>query len=221
MRRVLIALSLVTALIATGGTVSVAADDSQPNIAHPTVDPYGASYATWAQRWAQWAFGTPVATNPLVRPACATSQVDRIWYMPHTFIGNSAKLHCSIAERTPILLSAGGAFCDSSDAELSSSARLRACAEQEFDGLTNFRVWVDGVRVEDLDQYLITTPAFRLRYPPDNLFGVRPGAYRAVFVGYFLMLRPLPAGRHTVIVHDEFEGDVARVTAFLNVVARR
>jgi hypothetical protein len=34
------------------------------------------------------------------------------------------------------------------------------------------------------------------------------------------MLRPLSVGRHTIIVHDELAGDVARVTAFLNVVRR-
>lgn len=189
------------------------------SIAHPTVDPYGETYETWAQRWLQWAFGTPIPDNPIVESGC-DNLVGRIWFMPHTYIGNRAKIHCTISDRTPVLLSAGGVLCDTSDGPASGS-ELRVCAINEFDSLSNFRVWVDGVRIQELEQWIFLTPVFSIRYPEDNLFGVVPGTYRAAAKAYMLMLRPLSPGRHTVIVHDEYQGEAARFTTFLKVVSRR
>ena len=65
------------------------------------------------------------------------------------------------------------------------------------------------------------TSVFDFRYQPDNLFDVEPGVYRGVAIGYFLMLRPLPAGNHTVVVRDGADGEIAQMTGFFKVVCGR
>jgi hypothetical protein len=215
MRRLLGIVLFVATLAAPAATASAADPDPASRIVSPFRNPYGASYEVWTQRYMTWVFTTPGSGNPVLNPSC-DNLVGRIWYMPQTLIGNAVKIHCKIGSSTPILISPGGTLCDTSYIE--NPATLRTCAEDEFSMLSNFRVWIDGVRIQNLDQWLFATRVFPVRWPAGNVFDVPPGRYLGAARAYTLMLRPLPVGRHTIIVHDEVQGDSARVTAFLTVV---
>src|SRR5215831_21197849 len=57
-------------------TTSLAAD-----VAPIDSTPQGQTYGRWAAHWAQWAFGTPAATNPLLDTTgqfCGQRQVDKV-----------------------------------------------------------------------------------------------------------------------------------------------
>ena len=215
MRRIFGIVVLAMGLAAFASPVSAREPDPADGIFHPVRDPYGVTPETWLQRYMQWIFGGTTSTNPLVAPRCS-NVVGGVWYMPHTFFDNGVKLHCTVSAATPILLSPGGYLCDT--AEGFSPGTLRSCAEVGYDELKNFRLWIDGVRIWDLEQWVVATPVYLIRYPEDNIWEVRPGAYRAAAKAGIMMLRPLSVGRHTIIVHDQFGPDVARVTAFLKVV---
>jgi hypothetical protein len=215
MRRIFGIVVLATLLAAFASPVSAKEPDPADGIFHPTRDPYGVAPETWLQRYMQWIFGGTVSTNPVLNPGCS-NLVGGVWYMPHTFFDNQVKLHCTVNSATPILITPGGFLCDTSEGV--SPGTLRSCAEVGYGELTNVRLWIDGVRIWDLDQWVVSTPVFRIRYPEDNIWDVRPGAYPAAAKAGILMLRPLSVGRHTIIVNDQLDQDVARVTAFLKVV---
>jgi hypothetical protein len=79
----------------------------------------------------------------------------------------------------------------------------------------SLRASVDGIPIGDLDP--ATTPygacaaplagcaaAFSLEFPADNLFGIDAGTYEpAVAAGYYLLLRPLRRGMHTITFGGE------------------
>ncbi len=219
MRRIMVSFGLVPVLVALIGTGVLAAQGPQPNIAPPTVNPYGVSYERWTGRWFEWMFGSAERTSPIAHPERCTSNLHgRIWFMPHAAFGTSAKAHCTISTGTPILLSAGGASCDQSELDTNIPSELTACANAYFAALSKFRVIVDGVEVKRLERFHFVTAPVVIRYRANNLFEVPPGGYWGVVNAYVLMLRPLPAGNHTVIVQDESEGKVARMTSFFKVV---
>jgi hypothetical protein len=217
MRRLIGIVIAILTLAGSATSATAAEPDPASRIVSPNRDPYGVSYEEWTQRYMEWVFLTPGAANPLFNPSC-NNLVDRVWYMPQTFIGNTEKLHCVVGNTTPILISPAGTLCDTS--YVPNPRTLRSCADVEFSGLSGVRVWIDGIPIPDLDQWIFSTPVFRISWPADNGFDVPPGSYLAAAKAHVLMLRPLSVGRHTIVVHDRFGEDVARVTAFLKVVAR-
>jgi hypothetical protein len=214
-RRLILACSLLLVLTMLPGASVSAADGSE--VYPSTSRPFGTSYVTWTERWFQWAFGTPVDTNPIAHPEnCTTNLHGSVWYMPHTFVGSTAKTHCSIPRGTSILLSPGGALCDATEVPGTWRA-LRSCADQTLAMLYNMQVFIDGQELGNLEPFDVVTPLFQIRYPADNLFEVRAGSYNALAMGRFVMLRPLTPGRHTIVVRDEADVGAATATAFLTV----
>jgi hypothetical protein len=58
--------------------------------------------------------------------------------------------------------------------------------------------FIDGVQVEDISAYRATTGQFSLSAPTPWVFNQAGGNGTAVADGYFLMLRPLTPGPHTI-----------------------
>ncbi|MEO6207729.1 MAG: hypothetical protein ABIP77_07225, partial [Candidatus Limnocylindrales bacterium] len=214
-RRLILACSLLLILTMLPGASASAADGAE--VYASTSRPLGASYVTWTERWFQWAFGTPVDTNPISHPeGCTTNLHGSVWYMPHTFVGSAVKTHCTIPKGTSILLAPGGALCDATEAP-DTWRSLRSCADLTWASLYNFQVFIDGQELRNLEPFDVATPVFKISYPVNNLFDLRPGSYNAVATGRFVMLRPLTPGRHTIVVRDQSEDGTAQATAFLTV----
>ena len=59
-------------------------------------------------------------------------------------------------------------------------------------------VTVDGVPINDLQAYRVTSGEFNMTFPVNNAVGVTPGDTQAVSDGLWLMLKPLSAGNHVI-----------------------
>jgi hypothetical protein len=70
--------------------------------------------------------------------------------------------------------------------------------------VTLLSVVVDGVPVPKLrEKFRVKSEVFAVTLPADNLFGITPGTYSpAIDDGYYVMLKPLSVGPHTL----HFEG---------------
>jgi hypothetical protein len=220
MRRIVGAIVFVVIATAFAVPGSVAAGPTEPNIIPRTELPYGVSYVAWTERSLNWVFGATAERSPLAHAdRCANYPHLSIETVSNVNFGETVKVHCTISRRTPVLVSPGGGGCDSSLGGPTTAAALKSCAEEGIAGLTNFRVIIDGSEVQDIESFRFETPVFTIRYRPGNIFAVPPGGYRSVGISYMLMLRPLHAGKHTIVVHDESSnGKVAQLTMFLTVV---
>jgi len=77
---------------------------------------------------------------------------------------------------------------------------LRACALSFT--LSNLEASVDGVAVENLSQYIHTSPLFEFTVPEDNILEAPAGSNgESVSNGAHLMLAPLSPGKHTIHLH--------------------
>jgi hypothetical protein len=80
-----------------------------------------------------------------------------------------------------------------------SCAKLQAKASANNDNLVSAVVLVDGVAVQDVRQYRVQTPrCFPLTLDANG--EPTDGALLAASDGYWLLLPPLPAGRHVIVV---------------------
>ena len=78
------------------------------------------------------------------------------------------------------------------------------------------RIVIDGKDVENVDQYRFTTDFYNMTFPKDNMFSVPAGTFRSLLDGWWLMLKPLPVGEHTIkdILFRSFQ-DMTQITCSL------
>ncbi|MFL6440562.1 MAG: hypothetical protein ACJ702_01240 [Nitrososphaeraceae archaeon] len=52
-------------------------------------------------------------------------------------------------------------------------------------------VIINGVKLENLENYRIQSPLFDVTFPENNIFSVKPGSTKAVSDGYWVFSEPL------------------------------
>lgn len=209
-------LSVMTAII-LGFMVLVPmaaqAESSNPN---PDVLPvnsnsYGMTYGEWSARWWQWALSMPVDKNPLLDTAdCSKGQSGKVWFLAGTF-GGSVERKCTMPAEKAILFPIINAEwsvveANSIDGKCflpdvisgTTEEALRACAKAQIDHVTIKEASVDGVQLQDLDNYRVESPLFEFTLPKNNILGLPAGSSPSVSDGYWILLAPLPVGKHTV-----------------------
>ena len=72
------------------------------------------------------------------------------------------------------------------------------CARDFADQFTDLSLTIDGVAVADLQRFRVRSPVFQYTAAQGNVFGVPAGTTRSVADGYWVLIRPLSLGTHTV-----------------------
>lgn len=190
---------------------------NNPGILPPNSKAFGATYGEWAARWWQWAYKQPVDTNPLFDETgarIANGQSGKVWYLGGVFnvSGSAVRTGTVPAGKAlffPILNFEADNLAPPIDPPLD-EAGLRALAGGIMDTATDLSAEIDGRSVNNLAAYRVQSPVFDVTFPDNNIFqffgfDVPAGTYSMpdgfVDDGYYLMLHPLSAGRHTIHFH--------------------
>ena len=183
------------ALLATAGLPAFAGNGNvgNANIMPPQSHPFGLSYAEWAERYWLWDHAGGNAQS---------AQSCRVWFVgkaPFSPVpGFTTTLNITIPANT-FLFGAVLSFFDNNEGVIPplSEEALIADANATWDALAiRTECIIDGVPVKGLANPLTT--AYRVQTGLYiNPFTV-PGPTEEVAVGAFLMIKPLPVGRHTV-----------------------
>jgi hypothetical protein len=167
----------------------------------PDAKPYGLTYGEWTARWWQWAFSMPEADSPLVDDTgenCANNQSGPVWFLAGTF-GGAVTRQCTIPSDKAILIAIINVECDSAtDPTFDTESELRSCAKADQDTVITKEITVDGVNIGNLDNYRFQSELFNLTYPENNIAGIAPQTAKAISDGFWIMLKPLPAGSHEI-----------------------
>jgi hypothetical protein len=233
--RALAVLGLTVALMTVGTSGPARAHDGRGAKVIP-IDAvaYGSTYGEWAARYWQWVLSIPAATNPgndTTGEFCAEGQQGPVWFLGSTFTSDPATRHCTVpagkALFFPIatVISGAGAYdCDPTLPDVPCNiAALRVIAGDATDSVS-LEVSIDGKGLRHLAGQHVQTPAFTLTYPEGNVFEAPPGTLGPnVADGYWLMLAPLSAGKHTnrsraLFTGGLFAGSVIEATTYLTVV---
>lgn len=174
-----------------------------PNIMPPQSQPYGLSYAEWAERFWQWAQAFPATANPANGTAPPESaQSGPVWFLasaPFSPVPGAATTRSITIPAGTSLFAPVSSFFNNNegvDPPLSEE-ELLADANDTWDALAiRTECYIDGVRVKGLEDPQET--AYRLE---TGLFPVTfadGSTTDEVAVGAFLMIKPLKVGKHTV-----------------------
>lgn len=180
-------------------------------------NPYGKSYHEWSAIWWKFVLEYPdrdARLTDLNGDLCAKGQSGNVWILPgassSTGNANFTRDKCVIPNGVSLLISPDDNFCSTEEPHQKfDKKQLTACANAsvfaddsasaKLDGIELIKITKDelnGIRESDpsklKDVNYFESDVFDLYYPPGE------GPYDAVSSGIFLMLKPLPPGKHTL-----------------------
>jgi hypothetical protein len=206
-----IALGALAALALLVTAHAVAGSNGDSRVYPLSANPHGASYGEWSTRHWQWLYSLPVDHNPLFDTAdCSTGQTDHVWFLGGTFttttvggtvIGRVTR-ECKIPSGTDLFFPLLDAECSTLEGNGTTEAELRACARSDADLIIPGSLFcvIDGTPVSDPSQFRVQSPLFTFGpLPANNALGAPQGSTSpSVSDGYFVMLKPLSVGEHTL-----------------------
>lgn len=190
--------------------------------------PYGRTYAEWMASWQQWATSIPAATHPLFDNGPAnTGQSGPVFFLGGKFCATySPNCGTDNVVRNITIPLGKAVFFPIIDVEVSTVESgsgdpnnpdavkdinvLRQAAAQFADIYSKISLEIDGFKVPNIQQFRVQSTAFGFYLPPDDIFTAigegtfSPGFYfPGVDDGYYVMLKPLTPGKHTIHFHGE------------------
>ena len=147
-------------------------------------------------------------------------------------LGGSAERECTISEGQDILIPIINRICIDNPGAFEEPrkfdppiGRPGSCQEQVesfIDQASNLEVTIDGVSIENLQDFRVLSYPFPLKVQEDNLFGdlfeVPPGTYTGISDGYWIVVESLPEGEHTIHFAGQAPDTTVDVTYHLTVV---
>ncbi len=168
------------------------------------LNPFGIAREEWTQKWWLWLLSIPKSVNPaadLTGIHSARNQDNpNVWFMAGT-LGGSAERECTVPSSKAILLpiiNDEQSFAERPEFMLDSE--IVSLVKSEIDGVKEMGLTIDGTKLTGLNQFRVQTKPFDVTLPVDNIWGVRAGPTRAAADGYWLFLKPLSVGNHTIHV---------------------
>ena len=164
-------------------------------------------------RWWQWITGLDSnVVNPfteLGQDGCDAGLQDNSKLL---FLVGSAKDNvtgfpeheCGIPQGTSILFPIVNVLCDDLEVNTPFFAQTeqgqRICANNLLDNYYNLTLEIDGYEVQNLEQYRIDSPAggFEFTAVPNNPVAIPAGNGTGVSDGFWILLKPLKPGEHTI-----------------------
>jgi hypothetical protein len=178
-------------------------DGERVGVFDPSADVHGASYGEWSARHWQWTTSFPLGMNPgqdATGALCGAGQHGPVFFLPRNLPP------CVVPEGMPILVPLPGAECSMAEPAPytgDSEAELAACAAADADRYANIVISINGTAIPDIGKYRVATEPFTLMLPEENILAAPAGATTAVADGYLVILEPLPAGEHDLVVSSE------------------
>jgi hypothetical protein len=209
------ALAMVLTLALTSAALAQTSDNSL--VFPPTASPFGMTYTDWSVAWWQWALARPVDGHPFIDPgfvcnAPNNGQSGPVWFLALSQLQRPEfERSCTIPANTPVFIGLVNVECSSLEPTFPAGTggqteeEQRACADFVADHIVVNRrtpfCEIDGEAVANLGSFRFPSPQFTFTAPTEWIFGDpdHPGGTgTAVSDGYFLMLKPLSTGTHTL-----------------------
>lgn len=179
--------------------------------------PFGKPWEEWVVFWWKWCYSISTDENAVSDTTgkyCYKNQKDPdVWFLSGTF-GGKVERRCTLPSGRAILFPIINDLISYAEYKhLKSEQDLSAYAKDDLDHSTVYRVWVDDLELQNLQNYRVRSKAFSIVIPE----GSRWTNTIAVTDGYWVFLKPLSSGEdHTIhfigekLMYDEIYG--SRIT---------
>ncbi len=191
----------------------------QPELYPHESKPFNVTMGEWLQRYWIWFASMPIDENPRYDTTgmrCGNGQQGPVWFLDAEYGSRVIKTYnCEIPQDKAIFVPLLVGECDygdqpPSDNEITDCASVgnnNANVEFSIDGRKLLSI--NGTDNEDLSR--ARSGFFNISWAQPNEFSAKPGIFRGVADGYFVIIKPLPAGNyqfafhHIVYNYDEFK----------------
>ncbi len=188
--------------------------------------PFGISFSEWTSKWWDWHYNLLNKVNQqdpadlsLIHPRevyspekCAWNQTDKnVWFLPDgrnlalDEASNPEIRKCTVPQGKALLVQIYGGGCSFAEG-FKTDMELRDCVDIGLDTV-KFTAKVDGVEVmnsENRNNYLPEHYLYNQTLTKDNYYDLPPGTWRAMSGGYFLFVKSLSTGNHTIEFNETF-----------------
>ncbi|MBI4815061.1 MAG: hypothetical protein HY791_02310 [Deltaproteobacteria bacterium] len=212
LQKSLIAALVMASSLTTGG---IAAAQTRPRLLAPQLKEAGKTYEQWSAEWWQWAMKIPAATNPVLDSTganCGVGQKGPVWFLAGTF-GTTETRSCNIPINKflffPLLNLVW--FNTQNDPQAWTITGLQDHIRPYItQGTVTMELDGKSYTNEELAPFLTESPAFLCRFDEtDPVLGVTPAkcpaggdgtlhCHPCASSGWFVMVRPLSPGDHTL-----------------------
>lgn len=208
---------LVAATLLAVSCQAVASDGTGiPRVIPPHANFRGLNYGEWAAQWWSSLFLVPVVDgyHPIFTGGAFAVEKGVLFLSPAYYAVGVPPIDVTVAAGTAIFVPVISFECsviEPDPAHGDNEAELRACANGHIDQTSGLFAVIDGVAVENLDNYRVESPLFEFGpLPEDNVLeavygGSFTGTSLAVDAGVYLLLAPLSVGTHTIHVGGTYE----------------
>jgi len=225
MKRFAAGLLLAVALL--GGSIASRAQNESELLAGTTA------------QWWQYAVSTPASVSPFNYTTdndpkglgCRVGQHDPIWFLVGAFFGGTANRTCTVPAGEWLFFPVINNFWTNTADICGQTGNLNVTQERSLiapliDSATNMSVTVDGKIVPNLIR--IKSVPFATAMPVDNIFndpcggpGTVPARVYSPSVddGYYVLLKPLKVGTHTLQIHAESSDGFTVVVNYTLIIA--
>ena len=173
----------------------------------PVVSPSSVSYPHWAAAWWKWGMELPWATSAgTSHPMIDTPMFDvtqgqqgEVWFLGAPF--DRVARSCTIPPGKFLFFALLNAECSNLEDPpfLAHEAEDQAAIASYFaDHIVKLFCEIDGMPMPNLAAYRFVSPQIAFRAPTPWIFGEQGGMGTSVGDGYYLMLKPLDPGHHTI-----------------------
>ncbi|WP_415310098.1 hypothetical protein [Candidatus Nitrosocosmicus sp. FF01] len=189
--------------------------------------PFNKSFNEWTANWWQWLLSIPTYDNPITETTngcCETKQSGPVWFLASTMdTVNDKKTvlrKCTVPSDKALLipiLNYGATLAD--EPEIKSEEDLVKLATSEMDKITKLTATIDQMEFieDDLKKLRIRSPLFDVTLPTNNITKGIPGHTRGAAEGYWLFLKPLSKGFHTIETLGSCKAGTVTIEAKYNI----
>lgn len=200
-------LTVCFVLSITAAAVSALEENPNNNVVPVDSVYLGNTYEQWSEKWWQWAVSIPADQNPILAPSgsydASIGQSGDVWFLAGTSNEKGIERTVTIPAGKSIFFPIVNILFYNDDDY--SEDFMRDVTTAIIDDTKLKQVKVDGTPLKNLDNFRVGSNLFTVETPENFVFDptLLPGSYSAVSDGYWIMLKPLSKGVHTIYIHGK------------------
>lgn len=163
--------------------------------------PFSKSWEEWTSLWWQWTLSKPSNINPGIDDTGTRyipNPQSEVLFLVGTYGGFAVRSH-AIPNGKAILFPVINFITSYAEEPLLKTERdLITRVKHDIDDIANREVYIDGYNLNDNEIQRVAAGPFDLVFPENNVFGAKSGLTRAAADGFWVFLRPLSRGYHSI-----------------------
>jgi hypothetical protein len=164
--------------------------------------PFGHTWQYWTTRWWRWFLSIPKVNSPAIdntgEKSCAEQPDPNVWFLAGTIGGRverTVRIPSGKAVLFPVI---NVTISNSEDPTLNTDTDMISFVRRHMDDIVTKQASIDGEDLFISEKFRVQSPPFNFSYPPNNIFEAQEGPTRGVGDGYWIFMRPLQPGKHTI-----------------------